>query len=254
MKQRGLVFHAKHAYMPNNLGYCGPDDRGRILQLLEQGKGGDALLRTLQEFEAAYPFLKLIARSTGREVYDIEVPEAYWIGNNLLEQVPHTEFYSFSHRELRGKDRAKVRALFKGVDGSAPPHHTFYVLSTYAGSNVADGPNLTNEKQAKLAELIDNCRISWGKVKAIGRKDLKVECRPIVFDNGQLALAPPEPRKVRYNPEVSPFGQVKTGDIVSLHWNYACDVLDGRQTRNLQRYTRADLELVNSFLRSRYRK
>jgi hypothetical protein len=254
MNQRGLVFHAKHAYMPNSLGYCGPDDRGRILQLLEQGKGGDTLLRTLQEFEAAYPFLKLIARSTGRDVYDVAVPEAYWIGNTLLEQIPHAEFYSFSHRELKGKDTAKVREFFKGVDGSAPPHHTFYVLSTYAGSNIADGPNLTNEKQSKLAGLIDNCRIAWGEVKTVGRKDLEVESRPVVFDEGRLALAPPRLKKVQYNPEVSPFGGVKTGDVVSIHWNYACELLSSRQSRNLQKYTSADLDLVNSFLsRSRNR-
>ncbi len=255
MKRRGLVFHAKHAYMPNNLGYCGPDDRGRILQLIEQGKGGDEVLRTLQEFEAAYPFLKLIARSTGRDVYDAAVPEAYWIGNDLLGQVPPAEFYSFSHRELKGKDTDMVRDLFRKVDGSAPPHHTFYVLSTYAGSTAADGQNLGNEKLSKLAGLIDNCRVSWGEVKSVGSKELKVEWSPLVFDGGRLALAPPRMKKVLYNPEVTPFGQVKAGDMVSLHWNYACEVLSPRQSRNLQGYTGADLELVNSFLaKSRSRK
>jgi hypothetical protein len=255
MKDSGLLLHAKHAFMPNSLGYCGPDDRGRILHLLEEGRGGEALLRTLQEFEAAYPFLRLIARNTGRDVYDVAVPEAYWIGNSLLEQVPHAGFYSFSHRELKGKDQAKVRELFKGVDGSAPPHHTFYVLSTYAGSNVADGPNLTNEKREKLAELIDNCRISWGEVKAVGSKDLKVEVRPVAFDDGRLVLAPPRLKKVRYNPEVSPFGNVGVGDAVSLHWGYACDVLNSRRARNLQKYTAIDLRLINSLLaKSRNRK
>ena len=250
MKERGLVLHAKHAFMPNSLGYCGPDDRGRILQLLEGGRGGDPLLRTLKDFEAAYPFLRLIARNTGRKTFDFAVPEAYWIGNSLLDQVPHADFYAFSHRELKGKDPGKVKELFKGVNGQAPPHHTFYVLSTYAGSNVADGPNVSNEKEAKVAKLIDNCRISWAKVRRVGGKDLQVEHSPLVLKDGRLAFAKPELRRVRYNPEVSPFQKVRTGDMVSLHWDYACEVLTPRQTRNLQRYTAADMALVNSLLAS----
>ena len=97
MRESGVLFHAKHAFMPNFLGYCGPDERGRIQQSLEGGKTDDELVRTLRQFEAAYPFLGLIAKSTGREVFDYAVPEAYWIGNSLLTKVPASDFYRFSH-------------------------------------------------------------------------------------------------------------------------------------------------------------
>jgi len=254
MKDSGLVLHAKHAFMPNSLGYCGPDDRGRILQLLEQGKAGEGLLKTLQDFEAAYPFLNLIARNTGRDVFDRAVPEAYWIGNSLLEKVPHSDFYGFSHRELRGKSPKKVRELFRKLDGSAPPHHTFYVLSTYAGSTVADGPDMSNEKESKVAELIDNCRISWGRVKQVRRNDLQVEYRPVVIREGAVGLAAPRSKRVRYNPEVKPFGSVRVGDVVSLHWNYACEILSRSQLQNLAKYTDTDLALVNRFLAARSRR
>jgi len=33
--------------------------------------------------------------------------------------------------------------------------------------------------------------------------------------------------------------------VVSLHWNYACDVLTPRQLKNIERYTGADIKLVN---------
>jgi len=253
MKDEGLILHAKHAFMPNSLGYCGPDDRGRILRLLEEGKAGEGLLKTLEGFEAAYPFLSLIARSTGRDVFDASVPEAYWIGNNLLEKVPHSDFYGFSHRELKGKDPEKVRDLFRNLDGSAPPHHTFYVLSTYAGSTVADGPDLSNEHRRKVAELMDNCRISWARVKQVRKNELQVEYSPVVIEDSSVALAPPRLKQVKYNPEVKPFGSVKPGAVVSLHWNYACDVLSERQVRNLARYTRGDLALINRFLATKAR-
>jgi hypothetical protein len=251
MKKNGILFHAKHAFMPNRLGYCGPDENGTIRQVLEEGKSGEELVRTLQGFEAAYPFLKLIARSNGRKVFDYAVPEAYWIGNGLLERVPGSEFYSFSHHEIKGRDPRKVKEAFKVLDGDAPPHHSFYVMSTYATTIVPDGPNLTNESRKKVGELVDNCRISWGRVKGVEKGMLQVEVRPVTIEDGRLSLAPPKVKRVQYNPEVSPFSSVRPGDAVSLHWNYACDILTSRQARNIAKYTSADLALVNRILSSK---
>jgi hypothetical protein len=251
MKRSGILFHAKHAFMPNSLGYCGPDEKGMIQQELEGGKSGEDLVQTLQRFEAAYPFLELIARSTGREVFDYAVPEAYWIGNELLGRVPASEFYAFSHHELRGRDPGKVKEVFRELDGATPPHHSFYVMSTYATSVVPDGPSLTNESRRKVAQLVDNCRISWGEVMRVGRRELEVRLRPVEFEGGRLAMAPPMVKRVQYNPEVKPFASVRTGDVVSVHWNYACDVLTKRQSKNIAKYTAADLALVNRLLAAR---
>jgi hypothetical protein len=250
MKESGILFHAKHAFMPNSLGYCGPDERGLIRHDIEGGKSSQDLVQTLEKFEAAYPFLRLIARSAGREVFDYAVPEAYWIGNGLLDRVPVSEFYSFSHHELKGRDPGKIREVFKQLDGVAPPHHTFYVMSTYATSSVPDGPNLTNEAQQKIVELIDNCRISWGTVKKVGKNELQVAFQPMKVEGGRLTLARPSLKRVQYNPEVKPFASVRPGEVVSLHWNYACDVLTNRQSRNIAKYTATDIELINRLLSS----
>ena len=251
MTRKGILFHAKHAFMPNTLGYCGPDERGLIKEGLEDGIPGDSVVRTLERFEAAYPFLKLIARNTGRQVFDYEVPEAYWIGNSLLDRIPPPDFYSFSHRELQGKDHAKVRDLFRELDGKATPHHSFYVMSTYAASSEADGANVDNESEKKIGTLIDNCRISWGNVVDVGREELKVSYRPLELSGRTLALAEPRLKKVRYNPLVKPFGSVRRGAVVSLHWGYACDVLTHAQELNIAKYTRSDLTQVNRYLATR---
>ncbi len=254
MTESGVLLHAKHAFMPNSLGYCGPDENAIMQRGLESGKPGEEVVSSLRKFEAAYPFLKLIARSSGREVFDYSVPEAYWIGNSLLRSVSVPEFYSFSHRELRGKDEGRTRELFRQLDGSGVPHHTFYVMSTYAASTATDGPDLGSESQKKLAGLIDDCRISWGKVVRVGKKDLVVAARQVKFADGLLVLGSPATRRVDYNPDVRPFGSVKAGDTVSLHWNYACDVLNGRQARNIAKYTREDLSLVNRLLEAKGRR
>lgn len=253
MKKNGLVFHAKHAFMPNSLGYCGPDDRGRILQLIERGKENDGVREVLRGFEAAYPFLRLIARNSGREAFDFEVPEAYWIGNGLLELVPASEFYGFSHRELAGRDQKEVKEMFRLIGDRAPPHHTFHVLSTYLTKGVMDGPNFSNESRRRISDAIDSCRISWGEVREVGKRDLLVKVRPFALDDESIRLARPREKRILYNPEVRPFGTVKAGDVVSVHWNYACDVLSPRQVTSLEKFTKADLALANRLVSSRRR-
>jgi hypothetical protein len=250
LSKKGILFHAKHAYMPNVLGYCGPEERGRILRGIETQAAGDDLVTTLKEFEAAYPFLKLIARNSGKEAFEYAVPEAYWIGNSLLERVPASDFHGFAQRELKGMGNERTRSVLKGLRGPAIPHHSFYVMSTYAVAGRGNGPDLTNEASKKVAELIDNCRISWGKVVQVGPEDLKVELKPLAIDDGRLALAKPVLRRVKYNPDVKPFGAVGPGDVVSIHWNYACDVLTPKQTKNIEKYTDADIRLVNGLPRA----
>lgn len=245
---RGVLFHAKHAFMPNHLGYCGPDDRGLILSHLEEAKGSDELKATLAEFEAAYPFLKLIARSSGREVFDYSVPEAYWIGNSLLDTVPATEFAGFSHRELAGRDEMEVKMVFKAAGGSAKPNHTFYVLSTLASPSVKDGPNLANEGVRKVLRSMDSCRVSWGEVVDVGKRTLKVRAAPLVMSGGRLRLGSPRAAKVEYDPLVKPFARVKAGDMVSMHWGHACEVLTVRQAKNAARYTADAVASVNRLL------
>jgi len=251
LKDKGIILHAKHAFMPNSLGYCGPDDRGVILQHLEESKGGEDLTSTLKEFEAAYPFLRLIARTTGKNPFDYAVPEAYWIGNSLLDRVPLADFHGFSHGELAGRDRQEVKRVFRTVGTSARPHHTFYVMNTYASSSVRDGPSLHNSSAKKISQLIDNCRISWGEVRGIGANTLQVAYRPVILEEGRLSLSEPRLKRVKYNREVTPFGGVKKGDIVSMHWDYACEVLTPRQFSNIRKYTDLDLESANRLLQSR---
>ena len=251
MNKRGILFHAKHAYMPNVLGYCGPEERGRILKGIESGEAGDDLVTTLKDFEAAYPFLKLIARNTGKEAFEYSVPEAYWIGNGLLESVPPSDFHGFAQSELKGMGNERTRAVLKSLEGPALPHHSFYVMSTYAVAGPGNGPDLSNEASKKIAGLIDSCRISWGKVVQVGSDELKLELKPLVIGGRGLALAKPVPKRVKYNADVKPFGDIKPGDIVSVHWDYACDVLTARQAKNIEKYTDADIALVNRLTKKR---
>ena len=248
-KRSGELLHTKHAFPPNTLGYCGPDVRGKISEYLHGSSDGESLLSILTKFEAAYPFVKMIAKSTGRNPFDYEVTEAYWIGNSLLDLVEPQNFFEFSYGDLTksrqmaskrdGIRKAEVKSLFKRVGEIARPHHTFYVLGMYARSSEISG------KSEKLLELMDSCRISWGKVIEVKRDTLVVERPPLMLAAEGLRLGQAKKQVIRYDPEIPPFSSLRSGDTVSIHWNFASEKLKPSQTRNLKRYTALDILAAN---------
>ncbi len=245
----GELFHAKHALQPNSLGYCGPDENARILEHLHTSSVSEGLTSTLMRFEAAYPFVRMIAKSTGRQPFDKEVTEAYWIGNSLLDRVQPSDFFDFTHKDLTtsrrragrdgGLSKVETKLLFREFGAIAKPHHTFYVLGMYARSNIKTA------NQGKLLELMDSCRVSWGRVLEVREKTLLVERVPLAFRDESLLLAAPAKREVHYDREIAPFSTVRRGDWVSLHWNFASEKLTPRQLKNLRSYTALDIDATN---------
>ncbi|HXQ92389.1 MAG TPA: DUF6390 family protein [Nitrososphaerales archaeon] len=243
----GILIHARHAYMPNKLGYCGPDDRGKILQCLQESDVDEKLISTLKNFEAAYPFVKLIGKSTGRQPFDYKVAEAYWIGNELLNQVSPDQFYKFALNDLGKRNRTEIRNLFQSLQNRALPHHTFYVLNT-AMSVLSDHHHSTDSDPEVLARAIDNCRISWGRVVEVQKERLVVKYRPLGIKNGRIKFRPYALKKVEYDHQLPPFDRIVPGTPVSIHWNFACDVLSETQLRNIQSYTKGDVNSTNLYL------
>ncbi len=250
----GELLQAKHALQPNSLGYCGPDENGKILEHLHESSVTEDLTAALTKFEAAYPFVRMIAKATGREPFDRDVTEAYWIGNPLLDMVQPSEFYRFTHQNLgptrkkAGKKdtahREETRSLFRKLGPMAKPHHTFYVLGMYARSNLKSG------SEEKLLSLMDSCRISWGKVTDVKRETLVVERPTLAIDEGSLSLTLPEKKEVRYDALIPSFGTVRKGDWVSVHWNFASEKLTSYQLRNLRKYTALDIQATNILVSS----
>lgn len=213
---------------------------------------GEELIPYLTKFEAAYPFVKMIAKSNGLQPLDYKVTEAYWIGNSLLDRVQPAQFYSFTmgelaySRKMRAGKRNSMseddaKALFGGLGSDAKPHHTFYVLNLFA--RAAEGPSVRD----KVLELIDSCRISWGKVLEV-KKDSLVVSRPPLSVTGQrnkIALTAPRKKEVSFDPEIPPFDTIECGDWVSLHWNFASEKLNAVQLKNLIKYTNLDVQAAN---------
>jgi hypothetical protein len=105
--------------------------------------------------------------------------------------------------------------------------------------------NIKTANQGKLLELMDSCRVSWGRVLEVREKTLLVERVPLAFRDESLLLAAPAKREVHYDREIAPFSTVRRGDWVSLHWNFASEKLTPRQLKNLRSYTALDIDATN---------
>lgn len=234
----GTLLFARYAFMPNRLGYCGGDENKALWDYCLEGQSDPGLTPLLRQFQAAYPYLKLIAQANGlADPFDARVVEAYWVGNELLDRVRVAEFYD-SLRTRFGKHlspKAMGYLLGKAPLG-ARPHHSFHVFDVHSRIGMLEHNLDTMEK----------CRIGWGQVLRIEAPYLVVAYRPLVLESGQLKLGEWAHKRVLYQIDgraYIPAPQV--GDLVSFHWDWACEAITKRQARNLERYTAYHLALAN---------
>jgi hypothetical protein len=129
-------------------------------------------------------------------------------------------------------------------EAGAHPTHAFHVLDVFPRVGLMrSGP------VADVVGLMDSCRIRWGRVLEVSGDRLVVAAVPLGLTDGKLALGTARPQSVRRWLDGSGFvSDVEAGDIVSLHWDWACEVLTPRRLAALQRRTEHQLRLANQTL------
>ncbi|MGQ0571035.1 MAG: DUF6390 family protein [Armatimonadota bacterium] len=240
MSRAGALLATRFSFMPNRLGYCGPEENRAMLDYLVDGHSDRGLEQILSRFAGAFPYYSFIAAANGiQDPFDVRVIEAYWIGNELLEHIELADLHR--HLEERFSRRFPVK-LLQSVLGQVPagarPHHNFHVFSMPIRTGHMEIPH--------SLETIDECRVSWGRVTADHGDSLLVERRPLQRDGDSLVLGSPAPRSVlrRFDGKTL-LADVSPGDVVAIHWGCACYPLAPRQLQYLSRYTRHHLMLTN---------
>lgn len=239
----GPVRFARYAYGPNRLGYCGPDGAEELFEQATVGRDERALRALAEQFEGAWPYLELIARANDiADPLDARVVEAYWLGNALLERVTP----ALLGRSLEGRFRPRLRPegwrwlSTKPLDGAAPVH-AFHVLDVFPRVGL-----LRSGALDRVVETIDSCRIRWGRVLERDGDWLVVSTVPLALVDGRLELGPARPERIRGWWDGTGFiDSPDPGDVVSIHWDWACERLDARRLGALVRWTRRELELAN---------
>ncbi|MDE3085207.1 MAG: hypothetical protein KGJ77_00445 [Acidobacteriota bacterium] len=240
------MLFARYAYPPNALGYCGPADPAALLGTA--GEGGDRreLRHLAAQFEGAWPYLQLIAASNGlADPLDRAVVEAYWVGNALLGHVRPADLHASLDARFRRRAGGRFGALAEAVPAGAIPQHNFHVFGVYPWLGL-----LRAGMEGAPLEVLDRCRIRWGRVEEVAGDWVTVSSRPLVFEGSRLRLGPPRPEPARCRiDDASLVGPLETGEIVSLHWDWVCDRLTDASQRWLRYCTRRNLGAVNATAR-----
>jgi len=237
-----LLDCAKYAFMPNYFGYCGPDKNQELFDYTVNSYSDGGLAQIINQFEVLFPYLKFIAQSNKIEnPYDQKVIEAYWIGNQLLDNIKPLRFRQFFEDELELKKKLtkdKLNPLIEKVYGGGFPFHNFHVFNVWK--------RLGKVPVDKTLESMENCRISWGRVIAVDSPKSKVQSLPLVIENDQLKLGTPVEKEIRWKLEDQGFiDKLEIGDWVTIHWNWACEKIDPQRLKNLIYYTQKSLDFVN---------
>jgi hypothetical protein len=239
----GPSLFARYAFGPNRLGYCGPDATDELLGEAAAGVDEHPLRELARGFEGAWPYLELIAHSNGLDdPLDRRVVEAYWLGNSLLEAVsPAAMSLSIAtwFRPRAGTDEWPWLAEKPGA--GAVPIHAFHVLDVFPRIGL-----LRSGSTDGALQVMDSCRIRWGRVIERDGSSLVVNAIPLVMIGGRLDLGPARVERIEaWRGGASFVDGAARGDVVAIHWSWACDRLSQAQLANLVRSTRHQIQVAN---------
>lgn len=198
---QGLKIAIKYSIVPCQLGYCGPTDEPEKKILLEFLRGEkideQKIRQILQQFAGTNLYYNFIARSNG-------------ITDPFDKKV--VEAY-WTGNELLDK-----------LNGAG--HHSFHV---YKIGSITGRIQFTDN-------LRDLCRIGWGCVKKIKAEKIIIEHQPIIRNkNNKLELGEETGKIVGWDKIILP--RLEIGNIVSIHWDKAIEVLEEQQMANLKKFT-----------------
>jgi uncharacterized protein DUF6390 len=238
----GPLLFARYAYPPNALGLCGADVPRTLLEYANEHASDGGLAEAARTFDGAWPYLTLIAGANGiSDPLDRRVVEAYWVGNELLDSVrPHALARHVDERFHGRLGRARDH-VFDAVAAGAVPHHCFHVFAVYPWvglmrTGIVDEP----------LRILDQCRTTRALVTSVGLETLDVLAQPLVWDGRTLRLGALTQRTVRWRQDgLAVVAEPRAGDVVSLHWDFVCDILTPTAARALDRATKRALAAVN---------
>jgi hypothetical protein len=236
----GPLLFARYALPPNERGLCGPADNAAFRGYAtatppSTGKAGPDLVSLASQFAGAWPYLQLIAAANGlADPLATRVVAAYWIGNSLLDSIRVADYGTFLDDRFRRQAGRGWQSIAAAIPAGAVPHHSFHVFCVYPWTGL-----LRAGRAGPSLEVLDNCRISWGRV--LSADPLVVSRRPLAWDGRELALGPPVPCQ----PASGLVTGLCPGDWVSLHWNCVCDQLSVAQVRALCRYSARHMHLAS---------
>ena len=241
----GVELAARFGSITNNLKYCGPSDFFSIFReyLGNKSKANSKRLQNaISEFEAHFSYLKLIAKANKLDPFDYKVCEAFWLGNDLLGNVPVENVRQMILSELTGTGKmhiARSKKLADSLPNKIYPHHSFHVYFVKF---------ITGKVEWNLANA-DSCRVPFGRITNVAEngKSVEISYQPVIQKSNEFIFGDPVEKTVSTGLHGLNFiPDAKDGDWVAFHWDVACKILDARERANLEKFTRQNLVAASS--------
>jgi hypothetical protein len=119
--------------------------------------------------------------------------------------------------------------------------HAFHVLNVFPRLGLLRGGNVSD-----ALGLIDACRIRWGRVLEVDEGRLVVAASRFQMVDGRLEIGQPALESIqRWLDGTGFLDDVQPDDVISIHWDWACDRLNGHQLRALSASTQHQLAIAN---------
>lgn len=238
----GLQLAAAYSVKPNELGRCGPDGAHRILYDFVKNPAArplEKIRNLLRQFPVATPYYHLIARANGiDDIFDQGVVEAYWLGNQLLDQIKPEAIISVIENDTRreGWNAVQISLLFEALNlKKARPHHSLSVMYFF----LRPGADLVLSKE--IQARIDQCRISVGLVVNNDSQSVEVAYRPLVFAKNRVTGFGPWQKKKISRGFLS---ETEKNDLVSFHLGFGIQKLTKSEANNLNYYNNLTLQAL----------
>ncbi|MGD0976918.1 MAG: DUF6390 family protein [Minisyncoccia bacterium] len=260
----GLQRCVRYAFGPNRLHLCGPEANKEVLSYITEQSPDKGLVLLLKQFKTMYPYLQKIAEANKiKDPFDDKVVEAYWLGNELLENIGKKNFYEhLIETQVDKKLSPKEFKILRDKLGGSPPHQTRISASSAGFKQSLFGVgarmhhtfhvyNIWKKKQdfmeLKTYDDVDHCRVSWGKIIKIDGPALTVKTQSLVFSEPAGFTFGSEYDKIIHRKLHDDFmEEVKPGDMISIHWDQPCEILTNRQVKYLEKYTRMSTRFANN--------
>lgn len=226
--EKGVRLAARYGYITNSLGYCGPKKTGQDLYNAVIGKAVRAAKKSLENFEALYPYLCLLAEKKGLEPFDERVVRAHFTGSALLEGTWQEGVSSLIRNTFskRGLPEGLANRLASKVSKGIVPHHSFHVLFIHTITG----------RVPKTIETENNCLITPARFLENGIAE-----RRFVLPSGKLSSL----KKTNVQIDENFLGRLpRKGDYLALHWGTACEILTKSQAETLEKFNRRTLSEI----------
>jgi hypothetical protein len=238
----GERLFAQYAHAPNSLGYCGPEVGERLFRGA-RGEDPELDVRTVARgFSGAWPYQEVIAELSGlADPLSLDVVRAYWTGNEVTRGVSAAEFGTALLEKIRPRAGHYWGHLTDELLAEVAPTHAFHVIAVYPWSRMLDAD------RPEALDVLESCRIGWATVVGTADGAVHVEHQTLRYD-AELSLGSPEIGAVRDDGFA---GALHAGDLVALHWGRICGRLSPDEARELEHWTRWQLEASNPRIRAR---